>query len=601
MSNVNTEGHIATKTSNKMLCPICCDEIDNAKKIVQCHFCSYETCSDCAQQYLLGTIEIDAHCMNCRKGWTRDVLLDKFPKKFVTNDFKKHRENVLFDREKALLPATQVAAETRMKERKMMLAVDEFKKQKMDYEENFYRKNPAIKDHKAKLDSIRKEIIPFLPKYSFYTSDPLVFITQHSGANRCEYPCLGHIDSGRCRLCMSDVCDKCGVKYRFRAAAPPHVCLDENLEKEKKKQEIFKNYRQLVKDGDNIRYTFKTDQLRYELRNFDYEIRRKEREIRNDIRIERVITNDLQGRDGGLNGAGPSSQELTEKRSFVRACPVDGCRGFLSTAWKCGMCNTFACSQCHEVKGEKRDAPHTCKPENIETAKLLAKDTKPCPSCGVGIFKIDGCDQMWCIECHTAFSWKTGQIAKGNIHNPHYYEYMRKQGGQRREIRDLPCGGLPDFSTICSNIRKKVAPSAQSDIINNISLHFRTAGEVIDLRAWYRDRNLEDTREIRIKYLIKDYDDTAFKKMLQMKSKAKDKIHNIDQVLDMYVMACTTLLQSALHMTNEGDFCTLIVELNELRNYTNESLKHVGEIYDCKVPIIRDNGTLHKVGDRKAS
>lgn len=597
MSNVKPEGAhifdtlIATKPRNIMMCPICCDEIENANKIVQCHFCSYETCRECAQQYLLGTIEGNAHCMNCRKGWTREVLLDKFSKKFVTNDFKKHRENVLFDREKALLPATQGAAEIRMKERRMMTAVDNLRKQKAEYEENFYKENEDISDYKAKLNSIKQEVIPLVPSYPFYTSDPMVFIREHYRMRKCEFPCLGRIEEGRCKQCMSDVCDKCGVKYRFRAAAPPHVCLEENLIKEKKKQELFQMYRQLQKDGSQILYESRMEKLNRELRNFDYLIRLKDREIKHQIRVDERV----------LNGAGPSSQESSERRTFVRACPVDGCRGFLSTAWKCGMCNTFACSQCHEVKGEKRDAPHTCKPENIETAKLLAKDTKACPSCGIGIFKIDGCDQMWCIECHTAFSWKTGEIAKGNIHNPHYYEYMRKQGGQRREIRDLPCGGLPDFSAVCSNIRKKVVHAAQTDIINNLSLHFRTAGEVIDLRAWYRNRNIEDTREIRIKYLVKDYDDGTFKKMLQMKSKAKEKIDNIDQVLDMYVMACTTLLQGSLDMTTEGQYCTLIDELSELRNYTNESLKRVGEIYDCKVPIIKDNGNLHKVGDRKTS
>ena len=62
------------------------------------------------------------------------------------------------------------------------------------------------------------------------------------------------------------------------------------------------------------------------------------------------------------------------------------------------------------MKGAKRDCEHTCNPDLVETAKLLAKDTKSCPTCQTKIFKIDGCDQMWCTQCHTAFSWKTGAI-----------------------------------------------------------------------------------------------------------------------------------------------------------------------------------------------
>jgi hypothetical protein len=47
---------------------------------------------------------------------------------------------------------------------------------------------------------------------------------------------------------------------------------------------------------------------------------------------------------------------------------------------------------------------------------------------------------MWCIECKTAFSWKSGEIVNGKIHNPHYYEYLRKtQGFVPRADNLNPC------------------------------------------------------------------------------------------------------------------------------------------------------------------
>jgi hypothetical protein len=79
------------------------------------------------------------------------------------------------------------------------------------------------------------------------------------------------------------------------------------------------------------------------------------------------------------------------RSAFVRACPDESCRGFLSTQWKCGICEKWTCPDCHIIKGYTRDADHTCNPDDVATAQLLAADTKPCPQCGTGIFKIDGC------------------------------------------------------------------------------------------------------------------------------------------------------------------------------------------------------------------
>ena len=80
-----------------------------------------------------------------------------------------------------------------------------------------------------------------------------------------------------------------------------------------------------------------------------------------------------------------------ERSAFIRACPSSECHGFLSSQWKCGLCNLWSCPTCHEVKGLDRDCEHTCNPDNVATATLLNSDTKPCPKCGEGIFKIDGC------------------------------------------------------------------------------------------------------------------------------------------------------------------------------------------------------------------
>ena len=569
-----------------MQCPICCEDDIKTANIISCHFCEYKTCIDCAEHYLLHTIE-NAHCMNCRKGWTREYMLDCFPKKFVLKQYKEHRENVLFDKEKSLLPASQPYAERELRERAKKNEVTKVVDAKNAAYQQFLDSHPGYAKIVKALDQMTSEIRRMLPPaYAhFYEQNPVLYLQHHHRKNICDYPCQGSLENGSCTACFAKTCNECGHKYFPRPSRmniEQHVCRDIQIEREKQRKELLVKYRELMNTPEALEYIELHPQVEMMIRRYDREISKKRREMR-------LIPNNL--------GVSIPAIEK-EKRTFVRPCPVNECRGFLSTAWKCGICENFTCPHCHEVKGKSRDTPHVCLEENVETAKLLAKDTRPCPNCGTRIFKISGCDQMWCTECHTGFSWSTGEIERGNIHNPHYYEYMRRsqgRGGQAREIGDIPCGGLPDYNQLYSKFNKLL----MSDEFDELEPFHRVIGEVMDLRTWYRQRNLEDRREIRVKYLLKDYDDIQFKRLLQMKAKAQEKITNIDQVLDMFVMASTSILQRVQNIISRKEALDILVELEELRKYTNASMEKISTVYDCKTPSIDPDVILHRVGERK--
>jgi hypothetical protein len=77
------------------------------------------------------------------------------------------------------------------------------------------------------------------------------------------------------------------------------------------------------------------------------------------------------------------------KKNYIRNCPNNSCRGFINEEWKCGLCGTKICKKCFEqVEDEKS---HKCDPNIIETNKLIAKDSKPCPKCNCLITKLSGC------------------------------------------------------------------------------------------------------------------------------------------------------------------------------------------------------------------
>ena len=219
-----------------------------------------------------------------------------------------------------------------------------------------------------------------------------------------------------------------------------------------------------------------------------------------------------------------------DKRQFIVPCPAPDCRGFLSTQWKCGLCDLYACKHCFEVIGYTKDEPHECKPENIASAELIRKDTKPCPACGVRIHKLEGCDQMWCTECHVAFSWRTGKRTNANIHNPHYLEWQRKNevNGAVRAIGDVACGGLvghypfnygilePSVGNVVNSFKDLPFEHVEK-IVKIFDFHPRIL--IIALKQMHRLANLvqnqnlptlrrsvqelEDFEQLRVKYLLK--------------------------------------------------------------------------------------------------
>ena len=114
------------------------------------------------------------------------------------------------------------------------------------------------------------------------------------------------------------------------------------------------------------------------------------------------------------------------------------CSGLVKNG-RCSNCKATICVKCRE----KRLEGHECNKDQLETIKLIKRDTKPCPKCKSPIHKIDGCDQMFCTKCNTAFSWRTLNIQRGIIHNPHYHAYMAQlnRGGVNIQIgANDPCG-----------------------------------------------------------------------------------------------------------------------------------------------------------------
>jgi len=470
-------------------CGICTDNFQKKprKKPVECIFCNYRACVECQETYLLGSVQ-DAHCMNCKKSWNREFMAGYFTNVFMTETYKKHREDILMARERSMLPQRMV-----------------------------------ILDRMIRGEKMAEKIKP-----------------------------------------LQDEIQKLAIELN------------------KKQAILYKKIRNmgLLKSG-----------------------------------IEPNSTNtDESKKDANI-------------REFHKACPADDCRGFLSTQYKCGLCFIWVCPDCHEIKGTDREAPHTCKTDNVESVKLKKKECRNCPECAAEIYKEIGCDQMWCTKCQTTFDWKTGKkLVNVKVHNPHYYEYLRQtKGAVPRDPDDNPCaafGGRHDVDPrLLLRIGVRVTtpkaipgiatpPSVTTircsyDIYNNIVKKgfmsvLQMLNHVYDLNQYrynddFNDRTNED---IDIRYLRKDIDEKSWKQLLQNREKNREKKQNINQILvtlttigyDILRASINDYKEQIISKKPEGEVDAFIMgvwnNLEVLRGIVNKSFEKHAALYKCKAPHV---------------
>ena len=262
----------------------------------------------------------------------------------------------------------------------------------------------------------------------------------------------------------------------------------------------------------------------------------------------------------------------TIAKEFVHKCPIPDCRGFLSTQWKCGVCDTFICKSCNEQKDEN----HECDPVNVASMELIKRDSKSCPECGTVIHRYEGCPQMFCVNCHTGWNWNTGQVVKGVIHNPHYYDFIRTNG-QIRRTEENECGQtvLPDLYSVRALCNVVHIGSDQVKIVFNIHNTLTHITHHV-LRHYQNNRGENFNRDLRVRYLMNSLSEDDFKAILQKNERTDRKMSDFQSIYRMFIDVGTDIFRQFIRER--------VVHMNVLFNltsYFNENLKKLGQRYKC--------------------
>ena len=316
--------------------------------------------------------------------------------------------------------------------------------------------------------------------------------------------------------------------------------------------------------------------------------------------------------------------KATERKKFIMPCPDEGCRGFLSSQYKCEICKKWACPHCLVVLGEQKPEDHQCDPGTKASAELIKKETKPCPSCGTRISKIDGCDQMWCTECHTAFSWRTGEVETGVVHNPHFYQFQRtlKDGDEPPPNRAFgQCNDrLPPYYELRSYVLKPMENWARALSASSNKICAEAAEEVTALSEWLHYahhaithlnhaelephrrtlRHLVDNEDLRINFILSEIDKDGLMAELATRDTKRRRLADIVDVLDVIVRVAKEHF-TALVNAPTNDMPAFIkmataskTTIEALKVYCRKQLAMISATYNCTVPPMELDRRFHK-------
>jgi hypothetical protein len=262
--------------------------------------------------------------------------------------------------------------------------------------------------------------------------------------------------------------------------------------------------------------------------------------------IQRVNQNilNLQSQIYDTTGAFTNRTETT----MSTRCAHSDCRGYLSTAYKCGTCDQYTCPECLEPKAGRNDPDHVCDPDKVSSVKLIRRECKPCPSCSFEVFRTGGCSQMFCVNCKSLFDWNTGRpLSSVGAHNPHYIQWLRENGNLPRDVGDIVCGGFPDIR----QLNQKLISLRHIQHLNpqNYERLFEIFGTLQHVH--YQERPLypitwnddEASQELRVLWLLKDLTTEEFKVKRQRLDKRNMLRKEIGLVMEMLVNACTDIFQ----------------------------------------------------------
>jgi len=224
---------------------------------------------------------------------------------------------------------------------------------------------------------------------------------------------------------------------------------------------------------------------------------------------------------------------------------------------------------------------------------------------------------MWCTECHVAFSWNTGRIDTGTVHNPEFYRYMQTTNGEGvapRNPGDVICGGMPGYYDLKKHILDKIVynhdiknveeKKTEHDRITafkkKINTIHRNLAHISQYEVnRYREtvRNLDNFEDERVKYLVNEITKKEFAAKIYNNDVKRKKETEILHIFELIISITIDLFRAITQSTTIGEtFVNEVkgrfIEMKNLSVYCNTQLQKISSTYGMVVPQFTSTFTM---------
>jgi hypothetical protein len=636
-------------------CSVCMDIYTPIiRKKCACKYCKADTCSKCIERYLLDRHE-DAHCLHCRVNYNDTTLREICTKTYLQQTYFKHRQDVLINRERANLPGLQEVAITEKKNRenkiKEQIIMAEIRAIISERDMIMVQYNYLYADYYKKLSAkedvkdIRKQMDDLLAKSAVLNES----IDRKNGEyTRVRWPNGRHYEGGRwidnddanvvepaveekkkfirrctrsecqgflstawkCEMCEYYSCNKC-FQTKTKKHDDPHECTKENLETA---ELIKKDCKPCPNCGEFIMKSAGCFAMNTPILLWNGKTKMSQNicigdELVGDDGMKRTVLDTITGIDtmykvkqnNGISYIVNSKHTLVLKytdssfdsnskaneyeiiiddymlldyntKTKLVGYKLDGTESIIVNVSKIGLGKYY---------GWKVD---------LNNRFILSDKTV-----------VKNCSQMFCISCKTPWDWNTGKVVtRGLIHNPHYYEWQRRNGNAApRNPADVPCGGFPNAWELV-----RMPRGIKNSIANHFFEFHRICQELQDIseRSYRSHIDNDSTANINVRFLVGDYDEKHWGQLLGKNERKRKRDSEVQEVFAAFRMVAVELLNRVQNYRSENGLITqftnlpvpeaerflttLDVEIRALITMINDALRNVSIGYSYVVPYI---------------